>query len=84
MKTLAVITAMTAVLFSNVVFAEEKKENGQGRRHQKIEEVKVIGVDLSKQMTFRVGLTNTVLLHTYDERKDAWIYKGSKDLSKES
>ena len=84
MKTLAVITAMTAVLFSNVVFAEEKKENGQGRRHQKIEEVKVIGVDLSKQMTFRVGLTNIVLLHTYDERKDAWIYKGSKDLSKES
>lgn len=84
MKTLAVITAMTAVLFSNVIFAEEKKENGQGRRHQKIEEVRVKGVDLSKPVPYRVGLTNIVLLHKYDERKNAWIYTGSKDLSKES
>jgi hypothetical protein len=84
MKTLAVLTALTAVLFSNVIFAEDKKENGQGRRHQKIEEVRVKGIDLSKPVPYRVGLTNIVLQHKYDERKDSWVYIGYKDLSKES
>jgi len=82
MKQLAVLAAFGAVLFAQTGFATEKKETGQGRRAQKMEEVRVYGQDLSKGSPFRVGLTNVVLLHKYDENKDEWIYIGSKDLSK--
>ena len=82
MKQLAVLAALGAVLFAHTGFATEKKETGQGRRAQKMEEVRVYGQDLSKGSPFRVGLTNVVLLHKYDENKDEWIYIGSKDMSK--
>jgi|GEM_PF-5079779 len=82
MKRLAVFTAIAVVLFAHTGFAKEKKETGQGRRAQKMEEVRVYGQDLSKGSPFRVGLTNVILLHKYDEKKDEWIYIGSKNLSK--
>ena len=82
MKQLVVLTALGVVLFAQTGLATEKKETGPGRRAQKMEEVRVYGQDLSKASAFRVGLTNVVLLHKYDEKKDEWIYVGSKDLSK--
>ena len=82
MKRLAVLTAIAVVLFAHTGFATEKKETGQGRRAQKMEEIQVFGVSLSEATPFRVGLTSVILLHKYDETKDEWIYIGSKDLSK--
>jgi hypothetical protein len=82
MKKLAIFTAIAVVLFTHTGFAKEKKETGQGRRAQKMEEVRVYGQDLSKASAFRVGLTDIVLLHKYDEKKNEWVYIGSKNLSK--
>ena len=84
MKQLAILAAISAVLFAQTGFATEKKETGQGRRAQKMEEVRVQGVDLSKAILFRAGLTDTVLVHKYDERKNEWRFVGTKSASKES
>jgi hypothetical protein len=32
---------------------------------------------------FRAGLTNVVLVHEYDERKNQWVFVKARDLSKE-
>jgi hypothetical protein len=84
MKQLAILAAITAVLFAHTGFAKEKKETGQGRRAQKMEEVRVYGVDLSKAIPFRAGLTDIVLVHEYDKRKNEWRFVGTKSASKES
>jgi len=84
MKQLAVLTALGVVLFAHTGFATEKKETGQGRRAQKMEEVQVYGIDLSKKVPFRVGLTDVVLVHEYDAKKNQWRFVGTKNLSKES
>lgn len=84
MKQLAVFAALVAVLFAHTGLATEKKETGPGRRAQKMEEVRVYGIDLSKPTPFRVGLTDVVLLHKYDKRKNEWRFVATKSTSKES
>jgi len=84
MKQLAVFAALGAVLFAHTGLATEKKETGPGRRAQKMEEVRVYGIDLSKPTPFRVGLTDVVLLHKYDKRKNEWRFVATKSASKES
>lgn len=84
MKPQAVLVALLATFFSAYNYAHEDKETGQGRRAQKqIEEVKVYGVNLSKPVMFRAGLTNVVLVHEYNERKNQWVFVKARDLSKE-
>ena len=84
MKQLVVLTALGVVLFAQTGLATEKKETGPGRRAQKMEEVRVYGIDLTKPIPFRVGLTDVVLVHKYDERKKEWYFVGTKSASKES
>ena len=84
MKQLVVLTALGVVLFAHTGLATEKKETGPGRRAQKMEEVRVYGIDLSKPTPYRVGLTDVVLVHEYDKRKKEWRFVGTKSASKES
>ena len=84
MKQLIVLTALGVVLFAQTGLATEKKETGPGRRAQKMEEVRVYGIDLSKPTPYRVGLTDVVLVHEYDKRKKEWRFVGTKSASKES
>lgn len=84
MKQLIVLTALGVVLFAQTGLATEKKETGPGRRAQKMEEVRVYGIDLSKPTPYRVGLTDVILVHEYDKRKKEWRFVGTKSASKES
>jgi len=84
MKQLVVLTALGVVLFAQTGLATEKKETGPGRRAQKMEEVRVYGIDLRKPIPFRAGLTDVVLVHEYDKRKNEWRFVGTKSASKES
>jgi len=85
MKPQAVLVALLATFFSAANYANEEKETGQGRRAQKlVEEVKVYGVNLSKPVPFRAGLTNIVLVHEYNQRKNQWEFVKARDLSKEN
>jgi hypothetical protein len=84
MKQLVVLTALGVVLFAQTGLATEKKETGPGRRAQKMEEVRVYGIDLRKPIPFRAGLTDVVLVHEYDKRKKEWRFVGTKSASKES
>ena len=84
MKPQAVLVALLATFFSAYNYANEDKETGPGRRAQKqIEEVKVYGVNVAKPVMFRAGLTNVVLVHEYNERKNQWEFVKARDLSKE-
>lgn len=84
MKPQVIAVALLATFFSAYNYANEDKETGQGRRVQKpVEEVKVYGIDLSKSVAFRAGLTNITLVHEYNKKENQWEFIGSRDLSKE-
>lgn len=52
------------------------------------EEVVVVATDLSSvnnnDGVFKVGLSNTVLVHLYDKKTDSWKYVGTKLKSKKN
>ena len=83
MKQLVVLVALGAALFAHTGLATEKKETGLGRRAQKMEEVRVYGIDLSKPTPFRVGLTDVVLVHEYDKTRNEWRFVRASNQKKE-
>lgn len=47
-----------------------------------LEEILVVGVDLSQRELFQVALSSVVLVHEYNKEKDVWEFVKAKDTSK--
>ena len=47
-----------------------------------LEEILVVGVDLSERELFQVALSSIVLVHEYNKEKDVWEFVKAKDSSK--
>ena len=51
----------------------EESTNGAGRRHEKMEEVIVVGSrDTMEVVSFKVGLSDIILIHEYDKNQEEW------------
>ena len=47
-----------------------------------LEEILVVGVDLSQRELFQVALSSVVLVHEYNKEKDVWEFVKAVDTSK--
>ena len=47
-----------------------------------LEEILVVGVDLSQRELFQVALSSVVLVHEYNKEKNVWEFVKAKDTSK--
>lgn len=47
-----------------------------------LEEILVVGVDLSERELFQVALSSVVLVHEYNKEKNVWEFVKAKDTSK--
>lgn len=47
-----------------------------------LEEILVVGVDLSQRELFQVALSSVVLVHEYNKEKDVWEFVKAKETSK--
>ena len=47
-----------------------------------LEEILVVGTDLSERKLFQVALSSVVLVHEYNKEKDVWEFVKAKDTSK--
>lgn len=58
----------------------EENTNGAGRRHEKMEEVIVVGSrDTMEVVSFKVGLSDIILIHEYDRNKREWKLVSIRD-----
>jgi hypothetical protein len=58
----------------------EESTNGAGRRHQKMEEVIVVGSrETMEVVSFKVGLSDVILIHDYDKDKKEWKLVSIRD-----
>lgn len=58
----------------------EENTNGAGRRHEKMEEVIVVGSrDTMEVVSFKVGLSDIILIHEYDSNKGEWKLVSIRD-----
>jgi len=47
-----------------------------------LEEILVVGVDLSEKESFQVALSSVILIHEYNKEKDVWEFVKAVDTSK--
>lgn len=70
-----VLTGLLTTAITIPAHGNESQENtnGAGRRHEKMEEVIVVGSrDTMEVVSFKVGLSDLILIHEYDKKKEEW------------
>jgi len=59
----------------------EESTNGAGRRHEKMEEVIVVGSrETMETISFRAGLSDIILIHEYNKEDDTWELISLRDI----
>jgi hypothetical protein len=56
--------------------------SGSVQATTELEEILVVGTDLSERKLFQVALSSVVLVHEYNKEKDVWEFVKAKDTSK--
>ena len=56
--------------------------SGSVQATTELEEILVVGTDLSERNLFQVALSSVVLVHEYNKEKDVWEFVKAKDTSK--
>ena len=56
--------------------------SGSVQATTELEEILVVGTDLSERNLFQVALSSVVLVHEYNKEKDVWEFVKAKETSK--
>ena len=56
--------------------------SGSVQATTELEEILVVGTDLSERKLFQVALSSVVLVHEYNKEKNVWEFVKAKDTSK--
>jgi len=56
--------------------------SGSVQATTELEEILVVGTDLSERKLFQVALSSIVLVHEYNKEKNVWEFVEAKDTSK--
>lgn len=56
--------------------------SGSVQATTELEEILVVGTDLSERKLFQVALSSVVLVHEYNKEKNVWEFVEAKDTSK--
>lgn len=56
--------------------------SGSVQATTELEEILVVGTDLSERNLFQVALSSVVLVHEYNKEKNVWEFVKAKDTSK--
>ena len=56
--------------------------SGSVQATTELEEILVVGTDLSERKLFQVALSSVILIHEYNKEKDVWEFVKAVDTSK--
>ena len=78
------VIALLLTIATGSAMAEEDPEVPRPKGRNNIEEVRVVGYDLSEMRgMLMVGLSGAYLIHEYDQEKNEWRFIRTSDERKE-